>query len=162
MHNGNTQQAAYYGRPEKLEEADRICYFMAVYYNCIGTMDADGNSDIEMGLRIAYKERTDKKVHSKTFSDYINYLGQYANMPSESFSSTSENLFSSEALMNWEEILKNDPTYTDIADDGMFFEDINHKVIFKTNARIKAEGGKFNVDYFDWIQGVPRKPRDIS
>ena len=123
-------------------------------------MDKDGNSNIEAGLRIAYKERVAKKESSKTFSDYINYLGQYANMPSESFSSTSENLFSSEALMNWEEILKNDPAYTDIADDGMFFEDINHKVIFKTNARIKAEGGKFNVDYFDWIQGVPRKPRE--
>lgn len=123
-------------------------------------MDKEGNSNIETGLRIAFKERVAKKESSKTFSDYINYLGQYANMPSESFSSTSENLFSSEALMNWEEILKNDPAYTDIADDGMFFEDINHKVIFKTNARIKAEGGKFNVDYFDWIQGVPRKPRE--
>lgn len=123
-------------------------------------MDKDGNSNIETGLRIAYKERVAKKESSKTFSDYINYLGQYANMPSESFSSTSENLFSSEALMNWEEILKNDPAYTDIADDGMFFEDINHKVIFKTNARIKAEGGKFNVDYFDWIQGVPRKAHE--
>lgn len=123
-------------------------------------MDKEGNSNIEIGLRIAYKERVAKKESSKTFSDYINYLGQYANMPSESFSSTSENLFSSEALMNWEEILKNDPAYTDIADDGMFFEDINHKVIFKTNARIKAEGGKFNVDYFDWIQGVPRKAHE--
>ena len=123
-------------------------------------MDADGNSDIEMGLRIAYKERTDKKIHSKTFSDYINYLGQYANMPSESFSSTSENLFSSEALMNWEEVLKNDPAYTNISDDGMFFEDADGKVIFKTNARIKAEGGKFNKDFFDWIQGVPRKQHE--
>ena len=123
-------------------------------------MDKEGNSNIEIGLRIAFKERVAKKESSKTFSDYINYLGQYANMPSESFSSTSENLFSSEALMNWEEILKNDPAYTDIADDGMFFEDINHKVIFKTNARIKAEGGKFNVDYFDWIQGVPRKAHE--
>ena len=123
-------------------------------------MDKEGNSNIEIGLRIAYKERVAKKESSKTFSDYINYLGQYANMPSESFSSTSENLFSSEALMNWEEILKNDPAYTDIADDGMFFEDINHKIIFKTNARIKAEGGKFNVDYFDWIQGVPRKAHE--
>lgn len=123
-------------------------------------MDKEGNSNIEIGLRIAYKERVAKKESSKTFSDYINYLGQYANMPSESFSSTSENLFSSEALMNWEEILKNDPAYTDIADDGMFFENINHKIIFKTNARIEAEGGKFNVDYFDWIQGVPRKAHE--
>lgn len=123
-------------------------------------MDKYGNSNIETGLHIAYKERVAKKESSKTFSDYINYLGQYANMPSESFSSTSENLFSSEALMNWEEILKNDPAYSSIADDGMFFEDINHKIIFKTNARIKAEGGKFNVDYFDWIQGVPRKAHE--
>uniref|UniRef100_A0AAU8MKI7 Terminase large subunit n=1 Tax=Geladintestivirus 4 TaxID=3233136 RepID=A0AAU8MKI7_9CAUD len=123
-------------------------------------MDKDGNSDIVNGLRIAYRERVAKKESSKSFSDYINYLGQYANMPSESFSSTSENLFSSEALMNWEEILKNDPAYTDISDDGMFFETIEHKVIFKTNARIKAEGGKFNVDYFDWIEGVPRKAHE--
>ena len=123
-------------------------------------MDADGNSDIEMGLRIAYKERKEKKDSSKTFADYINYLGQYANMPSESFSSTSENLFSSEALMNWEEVLKNDPAYTNISDDGMFFEDADCKVIFKTNARIEAEGGKFNKDFFDWIQGVPRKQHE--
>jgi len=123
-------------------------------------MDKDGNSDIINGLRIAYRERVAKKESSKSFSDYINYLGQYANMPSESFSSTSENLFSSEALMNWEEILKNDPAYTDISDDGMFFEDINHKIIFKTNARIKAEGGKFNVDFYDWIEGVPRKAHE--
>ena len=123
-------------------------------------MDKDGNSNIETGLRIAYKERVAKKESSKTFSDYINYLGQYANMPSESFSSTSENLFSSEALMNWEEVLKNDPAYTSISDDGMFFEDSDGKVIFKTNARIKAEGGKFNKDFFDWIQGVPRKQHE--
>lgn len=136
------------------------CWGLQGQIGDIFAMDKDGNSNIETGLRIAYKERVAKKESSKTFSDYINYLGQYANMPSESFSSTSENLFSSEALMNWEEILKNDPAYTDIADDGMFFEDINHKVIFKTNARIKAEGGKFNVDYFDWIQGVPRKAHE--
>lgn len=42
----------------------------------------------------------------------------------------------------------------------MFFEDADGKVIFKTNARIKAEGGKFNKDFFDWIQGVPRKQHE--
>lgn len=42
----------------------------------------------------------------------------------------------------------------------MFFEDADGKVIFKTNARIEAEGGKFNKDFFDWIQGVPRKQHE--
>ena len=119
-------------------------------------MDKDGNSNIETGLRIAYRERANKKAHAKTFGDYINYLGQYANMPSESFSSTSENIFVSEQLMNWEQTLKNDPMYNDIADDGMFFED-GDDVIFKSNKRIQLEGGKYNVDFFDWIEGVPRK-----
>lgn len=74
-------------------------------------MDKDGNSNIDIGLRIAYKERKEKKDSSKSFADYINYLGQYANMPSESFSSTTENIFTSEKLLLWEETLKNDNTY---------------------------------------------------
>lgn len=118
-------------------------------------MDADGNSNIELGLRIAYNERKKKKDTAKTFADYINYLGQYALMPAESFSSATENLFSSEALMAWEERLRTDNSYKFYA-DGWLFEE-GKKVIFKTNSRIEAEGGKYNQDYYDWIEGVPRK-----
>lgn len=35
--------ASYYGRPDSLEEADRICYYLAVYYNCIGTTCVEVN-----------------------------------------------------------------------------------------------------------------------
>ena len=35
--------ACYYGRPDKLEEADYICYLLAVYYNCIGTTNVEVN-----------------------------------------------------------------------------------------------------------------------
>lgn len=118
-------------------------------------MDADGNSNLEVGLRIAHKERIDKKTTAKTFAEYINYLGQYANMPSESFSSTTENLFSSEELMTWEERLRTDNAFN-FHVDGWLFEKGN-KVEFKTNTRIEAEGGKYNVDFWDWIQGVPIK-----
>lgn len=118
-------------------------------------MDQDGNSNLEVGLRIAYNERKKKKDSAKTFADYINYLGQYALMPAESFSSTIENLFSSEELMTWEERLRTDNSFKFYA-DGWLFEQ-NNKVIFKTNSRIEAEGGKLNVNYFDWIEGVPRK-----
>ena len=121
-------------------------------------MDKDGNSDIEVGLRVAYKQRKEKKEESKTFAEYINYLGQYANMPTESFSSATENLFSSEELMAWEERLRTDNAFNFYV-DGWLFEKGN-KVEFKTNARIEAEGGKHNVDYWDWIQGVPRKSHE--
>ena len=118
-------------------------------------MDADGNSNIELGLRIAYNERKKKKDTAKTFADYINYLGQYALMPAESFSSATENLFSSEELMAWEERLRTDNSFKFYV-DGWLFEE-GKKVIFKTNSRIEAEGGKHNQDYYDWIEGVPRK-----
>ena len=118
-------------------------------------LDENGNSDLETAIRIAYKERKNKKDNSKTFSDYVNYLGQYANMPSESFSSTTENLFSSEELLAWEERLRTDNAFNFYV-DGVLVE-TNDKVEFRTNARIAAEGGKHNVDFYDWINGVPRK-----
>ena len=118
-------------------------------------MDENGNSDLELGIRIAYNERQKKKDTAKTFADYINYLGQYALMPSESFSSATENLFSSEELLAWEERLRTDNSFKFYVDGWLF--DINGKIEFKTNARIEAEGGKLNQDYWDWIEGVPRK-----
>ena len=34
---------AYYGRPEKLVEADKVCYYLARYYNCVGTTGVEIN-----------------------------------------------------------------------------------------------------------------------
>lgn len=121
-------------------------------------LDEDGNSDLTIGLRIAFKEREDKKANAKTFADYINYLGQYANMPSESFSSTTENLFSSENLMAWEEQLRTNNQYKFYV-DGTVVEDSSspYGVAFKPNARIEAEGGILNKDFYEWINGVPIK-----
>jgi len=124
-------------------------------------MDADGNSDLRIGLMIAFKEREDKKLKSKTFADYINYLGQYANMPSESFSSTTENLFSSEKLMAWEEQLRTNSQYKFYV-DGTIVEDSSavFGVRFKPNARIEAEGGILNKDFYEYIVGVPIKSHE--
>ena len=144
------------------DSRNEICgYFKSYAWGLQGqigdkfAMDEDGNSDLEMGLRIAFNERTKKKSTAKTFADYINYLGQYALMPAESFSSATENLFSSEELLAWEERLRTDNAFK-FYTDGVLVEKDN-KVEFKSNARIEAEGGKHNVDYFDWIEGVPRK-----
>jgi hypothetical protein len=35
--------AVYYGRPDELEKADRICYYFAVTYNCLGTTNVEIN-----------------------------------------------------------------------------------------------------------------------
>ena len=142
---------------------NEVCgYFKAYCWGLQGrlgdkvAMDADGNSDIEVGIRIALRERRIKKEKAKTFADYINYLGQYALMPSESFSSATENLFSSEELMEWEEKLRVDNAYKFYV-DGMLYEDNKGGIEFKTNARIEKEGGRHNVDFYDWIEGVPRR-----
>ena len=121
-------------------------------------LDDDGNSNIEIGLRISFKERQNKKEKAKTFADFINYLGQYANMPSESFSSTTENLFSSEKLMAWEEQLRTNNQYKFYV-DGTIVEDTTapYGVRFKSNARIEAEGGILNKDFYEYINGVPIK-----
>ena len=43
--NGYKQKlvCTYYGRPDTLEEADRICYLLARYYNCVGTTNVEIN-----------------------------------------------------------------------------------------------------------------------
>ena len=143
---------------------DEVCgYFKPYAWGLQGrlgdmeAMDKDGNSNLEVALRIAFNEREIKRKNSKTFAEYINYLGQYANMPSESFSSASENLFSSEELLEWEEKLRSDNSYKFYVDGWLYEDPTNiNKVIFKTNTRIEAEGGKYNVDFWDWIRGVPR------
>ena len=144
------------------DKRDEVCgYFKPYAWGLQGqigdrfAMDKDGNSDLRLSLQIAFNERKAKKETAKTFSEYINYLGQYALTPSESFSSTVENIFTSEELLSWEEKLRTDNSYKFYV-DGWLFEE-NNEIVFKTNSRIEAEGGKFNVNYWDWIEGVPRK-----
>lgn len=122
------------------------------------SMDKDGNSNIEIAMYVAHREREDKKKNSDSFAKYINYLGQYANYPCESFSSTTENIFTSEELLEWEEKLSTDNSYK-FYTDGMLYED-HSNVTFKPNAIIAAQGGKYNKDYYDWIYGVPRKEHE--
>lgn len=127
------------------------CWGLEGLYQGVPGMDKDGNSNLSVGLQIAKQERLDKKASSKSYADYINYLGQYALMPSESFSSASENIFSSEELTAWEDRLRIDSDLRFFT-DGMFDES-KGKLEFVSNARLAAEGKTV----YDWIQGVPRR-----
>lgn len=116
--------------------------------------DEDGNSNLRIGLKLAAQERVEKKKTAKTFAEYLNYLGQRALFPAESFSSASENIFSSEALNKFEDKLRVDNSYK-FYTDGELFEDGTKKIYFKSNARIKIENPDAKI--YDYIQGVPRR-----
>lgn len=116
--------------------------------------DKDGNSNLRIGLQLAARERIEKKKTAKTFAEYLNYLGQRALFPAESFSSTSENIFSSEALNKFEDKLRVDNSYK-FYTDGELFEDGTKKIYFKSNARIRIENPDMKT--YDYIQGVPRR-----
>lgn len=116
--------------------------------------DEDGNSNLRIGLQLAARERVEKKKTAKTFAEYLNYLGQRALFPAESFSSASENIFSSEALNKFEDKLRIDNSYK-FYTDGELFEDGTKKIYFKSNARIRIENPDMKT--YDYIQGVPRR-----
>lgn len=116
--------------------------------------DENGNSNLRIGLKLAARERTEKKKTAKTFAEYLNYLGQRALFPAESFSSANENIFSSEALNKFEDKLRVDNSYK-FYTDGELFEDGTKKIYFKSNARIRIENPDMKT--YDYIQGVPRR-----
>lgn len=116
--------------------------------------DENGNSNLRIGLQLAARERIEKKKTAKTFAEYLNYLGQRALFPAESFSSASENIFSSEALNKFEDKLRVDNSYKFYI-DGELFEDGSKKIYFKSNARIRIENPDMKT--YDYIQGVPRR-----
>lgn len=116
--------------------------------------DENGNSNLRIGLQLAARERIEKKKTAKTFAEYLNYLGQRALFPVESFSSASENIFSSEALNKFEDKLRVDNSYK-FYTDGELFEDGTKKIYFKSNARIRIENPDMKT--YDYIQGVPRR-----
>ena len=137
---------------------EEICGFFKPYcwglqgeVNNVKSVDKDGNSNIELGLIISEQEREIKKQKSKTYAEYINYLGQYANMPCESFSSTTENIFSSEELSAWEDRLRVDSDLHFYMDGVL--EEKGNIVSFVSNKQLLQKGKKV----YDWIQGVPRR-----
>ena len=141
---------------------DQICGFFKSYawglqgeVGGVLALDKWGNSNILVALEVAKREHIKKKNDAKTYAEYINYLGQYALYPAESFSSTTENIFSSEELTAWEEKLKMDSSYKFYI-DGRYDMDSNGVTIFKSNARLLKEGKKI----YDYIQSVPRRENE--
>ena len=142
------------------DSRNEICGFFKSYawglegsIDGVKAIDEYGNSNIDLGIKIAMRSREAMKEKTKTFAKYINYCGQRALFPAESFSSATENIFVSEAFIAYENKLRVDSDYHFYV-DGMLFKEGN-TVVFKSNKRIKQENP--NAKVYDWIQGVPRK-----
>ena len=126
------------------------------FYNGIAGVDKDGNSNLEIGLEIAKRGRERKKETAKSYADYLNYIGQRAIFPAESFSSATENIFIGEEFNKWEERLRVDNSFKFYVDGQTFYN--NGSVSFKSNQRVKKEDE--NAKIYDWIVGVPRRSNE--
>lgn len=128
------------------DSRDKICGYFKPYIDSLqgftpdgrSSMDKDGNTNYDIAYEISMLERAIAKKESKTLHDYIIYCGQYANMPSESFSSTTDNMFTSEALTARLNKIRNNPDYQ-FYTDGMP-EKIGEVVKFKSNVKLHDEG----------------------
>lgn len=101
-------------------------------------IDEYGNSLLETAYE---KDLEDKEAKRKslTLSDWLIYVGQRANSPSEAFTTGQENIFSSPELNDCIINLKSDKSLSYYR-DGMVMMGDGGKTIFKTNETIRLEG----------------------
>ena len=111
-------------------------------------IDNDGNSIYHIAEEVSKKEREDKKGDKKlSHKDFIAYCGQYANMPSEAFSSTGTNLFVTPALLSHIDRIKHDPDRLSFIDGDFALIDSTYK--FRSNQFLRTSNQKTH-DYIEF------------
>jgi hypothetical protein len=141
------------------DSRNNVCGYFKPYIDClqgftkegIPSMDADGNTNYSIAIQISDEERAEFRLTAKTIHDYLIYCGQYANKPSESFSSTTDNLFASETLTQHINKVRHNPDYK-FYTDGMP-SNVNGEIRFKSNFKLQDEGVKVH----PYIEDVPAK-----
>lgn len=113
-----------------------------------------GNSLVEAAYEVDLIKK-EEAAKNKTISDWIIYVGQRANTPSEAFRTGGENIFSSPELSNHLSKLKSDNSLR-YWRDGQLVKNDKGIVLFKTNQQLASE----NVTVHQYIENVPFKPKD--
>jgi len=132
-----------------------VGYFMPYWYGLQGIingkygLDKDGNSIYKNAIAISKNERElkAKELGSTNHPRYLKFISQYSNRPSEAFSSSTSNLFSSSILTNHIERLKEDKLTT--YKDGNIVK-IKDKLYFKTLSQLE-ELSKTYIKFKDLI-----------
>ena len=102
-------------------------------------MDVYGNPNYVAATAIYKEERRLKKANPKTTNHrYLVYCGQLANMPSESFAVSKDNMFSSYELMEHKKRVEIDDALK-FYRDGWMSRDEKGKAIFTTNTVLRSK-----------------------
>ena len=113
-----------------------------------------GNSLVEAAYEVDLIKKEDA-AKNKNVSDWITYVGQRANSPSEAFRTGGENIFSSPELSNHLSKLKADSSLR-YWRDGQLVRNSSGILEFKTNQQLLSEG----VTVHPYIENVPFKSKD--
>lgn len=106
----------------------------------VSGIDQYGNPNYVAATAIYKEQRRVKKANPKTTNHrYLVYCGQYSNMPSESFSVSKENMFSSYELMEHKKRVELDVDLQ-FHRDGWVMRDEQGKPVFKTNNDLRSKG----------------------
>lgn len=116
-------------------------------------IDEHGNSDMFRAYARDYKK---KKAQETSLSAilYSVYVGQRANMPSEAFLNTTENIFTHRALTNKINYLRNDPSARFYRDGWVDYNE-NQVPEFKSNLELNKAGLKSKL-YLDDYRFDPK------
>lgn len=138
------------------EARSKTCgFFHCQIWNLQPFIDQYGNSLLQQAYEAdkADKKRAEQK---KTLADWIVYVGQRANTPSEAFRGGNENLFSSPELDLHAQRIESDSSFH-YWRDGMILEE-DSKLTFKTNSQLIDSGlRKYAHPY---IEEVPFNAKD--
>lgn len=117
-----------------------VCgFFHPQVLNLEPYMDEWGNSMLAEATIMDYKDKLEK-AKSLSISDWVIYVGQRANSPSEAFRRGRENIFTSPHLDAHVTNVRFNDEYKYYR-DGMPVLEGEGNVVFKTNAQIVAGGG---------------------
>jgi len=132
-----------------------VCgFFHPQVWNLEPYIDIYGNSLVQSAYEYDIKDK-DKKETEMSLSDYIIYVGQRANQPSEAFRTGGENLFSSPDLSSYVSKLKADSSLR-YWRDGMLSRDDKGHISFETNRQLSDKGNKIH----EVIENVPFQAKD--
>ena len=124
------------------DEAQRFTtcgFFHPQIWNYEPHLDQWGNSLLMKSFRIdAAKKEIAKK--NKSVEDYILYVGQRANSPSEAFNTGHENIFTSPELLDHLKDLEARERVLKFRDGMIVYTDKG--ITFKTNRELESEGSK--------------------
>jgi len=126
-------------------------FFHPQVLNAEPFIDADGNSDFIAAYEydIVLKEKAYK---DKSETDYLQFVAERANMPSEAFGTNTENLFSSAALNLHIKNVASNPELK-FWRDGMITRNKEGLAIFRTNQEMTLNGEPTH----HFIENVPIK-----